>query len=475
MNAQLIDTRTDAHVWVEQYDRDFNDLFAIQSEIAQKIAGQLRAKISPAEKLAIERKPTGDLGAFELYALARKLLPKFGSTIEAGVSAASQAVELLNQAVARDPSFLLAYLLLARIHEDLYRFGFDHTPARLAMAEAALEEASRLRPDAGETHLRRAAYLYAVRDYAGALAELEIAEPKLPNEPSVFAVKASIQRRQGHWEESTRNFRRAAELDPRNWTRLRELGRSYGYLLRYAEQKSMFDRVLALEPNNLDLKAEREEVELNWKADPLPLHQLLDSIRATNPGAIPNIDDYRFLCALAERDAAAAREALSRVGDEMFQGVVHFAPIFMEGLIARMTNDEHKAQVAFAAARAEQEKIAQAQPDYGPPLCVLGLIDAALGRKEEALREGRRAVELIPMEKDALAGAQMIRFLAMIAAWVGEKDLACEQLAIATRFPDDPPLSYGQLKLMPWWDPLRGEPCFEEIVASLAPKETVSK
>jgi tetratricopeptide (TPR) repeat protein len=237
----------------------------------------------------------------------------------------------------------------------------------------------------------------------------------------------------------------------------------------------MLDRALALEPNNLDLKAEREEVELNWKADPRPLHQLLDSIRATNPGATPNIDDYRFICALAERDAGAATEALSGVGEEIFEGVVHFAPTFMEGLIARMTNDEYKAQVAFAAARAEQEKIAQAQPDYGPPLCVLGLIDAALGRKEEALREGRRAVELMPMEKDAIAGAQMIRFLAMIAAWVGEKDLACEQLAITIGVPSDPPLSYGQLKLMPWWDPLRGDPRFEKIVASLAPKETVSK
>src|SRR5262249_6510231 len=323
MNAQLIDTRTDTHVWVEQYDRDLNDLFAIQSEIAQKIAGQLRAKISPAEKLAIERKPTGDLVAFELYALARKLLPKFGITIGAGVSAASQAIELLNQAVVRDPSFLMAYLLLARIHEDLYRFGFDHTPARLAMADAALQEASRLRPDAGETHLARAAYLYAVRDYAGAVAELEIAGPKLPNEPSVFAVRASIQRRQGHWEESARNFQRAAELDPRNWDRLHELARDYGAWRRYAEQKSMLDRALALEPNRLDLKGEREEVELHWKADPRPLHQWLDSIRATNPGATPNIDDYRFICALAERDAAAAREALSRI-EEIFEGVLHF-------------------------------------------------------------------------------------------------------------------------------------------------------
>ena len=271
LNAQLIDTRTDTHVWAEQYERDLNELFAIQSEITQKVAARLNAKITAEEKVAIQRPATADLDAFELYALARKLLPKFGSTTEAGVSRASQAVELLNQAVARDPSFLLAYLLLARIHEDLYRFGFDHTPARLAMAEASLREASRLRPDAGETHLARAAYLYAVRlyavrNYAGALAELEIAEPKLPNEPSVFSVKASVQGRQGNWEESARNFQRAIELDPRNWWRLRELGRDYGHLGRYPEQKSMFDRALALESNNLDLKAEREAVELGLES-----------------------------------------------------------------------------------------------------------------------------------------------------------------------------------------------------------------
>jgi hypothetical protein len=157
-------------------------------------------------------------------------------------------------------------------------------------------------------------------------------------------------------------------------------------------------------------------------------------------------------------------------------GVVNFSRPFVEGVIARMTNDEHKAQLAFTAARAAQEKIVQAQPDHGPALCVLGVIDAALGRKEEALSEGRRAVELLPVEKDRLTGMVMIKYFAMIAAWVGEKDLACEQLATAVRYPNiGIDLSYGELKLMPWWDPLRGDPCFEKIVASLAPKETVSK
>ena len=143
----------------------------------------------------------------------------------------------------------------------------------------------------------------------------------------------------------------------------------------------------------------------------------------------------------------------------------------MEGVIARMTNDDETARAAFTVARVEQEKAVQSQPNYGPPLCVLGLIDAGLGRKEEALREGRRAVELLPVEKDAINGQLMITYLAVIAAWVGEKDLACEQLAIAIRPPST--VSYGQLKLLPFWDPLRNDQCFEKIVASLAPKETI--
>ena len=183
------------------------------------------------------------------------------------------------------------------------------------------------------------------------------------------------------------------------------------------------------------------------------------------------------VCALAERDVAAAKEALT-AADEFPLGsdVVNFTRPFAEGVIARMTNDEHRAQLAFTAARAEQEKIVQTQSDFGPAWCVLGVIDAALGRKEEALREGRRAVELLPVERDPLHATLMIKYLAMIAAWVGEKDLACEQLATAVRSPGGGIyLSYGELKLMPFWDPLRGEPCFENIVASLAPKEMVNR
>ncbi|PYL22866.1 MAG: hypothetical protein DMF37_11165, partial [Verrucomicrobia bacterium] len=263
MNAQLIDTRTDTHVWVEQYDRDLNDLFAIQSEIAQKIAGQLRAKILPAEKLAIERKSTGDLVAFELYSHAISLTP---TSRAPSADSGLQAIDLLNAAVARDPSFFEAYCELAGRHDQIYFFGFDHTPARLAAAEAAIQEAFRIRPNAGEVHLARAYHLYnGYLDYEAALAELEVARHTLPNDPRIFRVTAYIQRRQGRWEESTRNLERALEFDPRNINTLDNL--SYGNLRRYAEQKSTFDRILTIEPNNLVWKAARASVDMHWKAD----------------------------------------------------------------------------------------------------------------------------------------------------------------------------------------------------------------
>jgi serine/threonine-protein kinase len=480
LNAQLIDTRTDTHVWAEQYDRDLNDMFAIQSEIAQRVAERLNAKITAAEKLAIEDKPTTDLMAFELYSRASDIWQN-GTFDDL-----PQAIDLLNQAVARDPSFLQAYCKLAFFHDALYWWERDRTPARLAMAEAAVQEAFRIRPNAGEAHYARAVHLYrGYRDFDGALAELEVARQTLPNHAPIFAMMGYIQRRQGRWEESTRNLERAAELDPRDIETLQQIAFSYRLLNRYGERKSWLARAATIAgPEaqrsgmpavNLGVNLELLWLEVDEKADTRPLHQAIASIRAmrtTNPAAVRAVANDWLNFALAERDAAAATEALSATDDKaILRGSDHiyFPRPFAEGLIARMANDEQKAQLAFAAARAEQEKIVQAQPDYPFPLCVLGVIDAALGRKEEALRKGWRAVELLPVEKDAVDGKLLVMYFAIMAAWVGEKDLACEQLALVTR-PPGSAVCYGALKLSPWYDPLRGEPCFEKIVASLAPK-----
>jgi serine/threonine protein kinase/tetratricopeptide (TPR) repeat protein len=469
INAQLIDARTDSHIWAKQYDGDLKDMFAIQSEIAQKVAHQLHAKVSPAEKLAIERAPTANLTAFDLYSRAKNLLLTSSFTNSRRANLLKSA-DLLNQAVTHDPSFFQAYCQLAYTHDQLYLFGDDHTPTRLALAEGAIQAAFRLRPDAGEARVARAEHLYrGYLDYEGALAELEVAGKTLRNDPRIFELKGYIKRRQGKQEEALRSLKRAIEFDPRNVLTLQQIAISYYGLRRYAEEKSAWDRALAIVPDDVRMKVERAGVEYQWRADTQPLHRLIDSIRATKPAAVQSIADAWLTCVLAERNALAAKSALIAPGTIPFSdGVVQLNRAFLQGLIARMTNDDTQARAAFTAARSEQEKTTQSQPNYGPALCVLGLIDAALGRKEEALREGRRAVELLPMEKDAINGTVMIKYLAMIAAWVGDKDLACQQLAIATCSPST--LSYGQLKLLPFWDPLRGDPRFEKIVASLAPK-----
>ena len=260
VNAQLIDARNDAHLWAQTYDRDLADVFAIQSEIAKAIADQLQAKLSPNEKKAIEQPPTTDLAAFDLYSRAKSLLltASFSATGEPDLR---KAIELLDEAVKRDPSFFDAYCQLAYAHENLYAVrGSDHTPARLALAEAAVQAATRLRPDAAETHLARAQYLYyGLRDYAGALAELEIARRALPNDPRLFELTGYILRRRGQQEEGLRNLERAVELDPRNFFTLQQIALSYQYLGRYAEAIAALDRALAIVPDNVETRANRAD------------------------------------------------------------------------------------------------------------------------------------------------------------------------------------------------------------------------
>ena len=470
VNAQLINARSDAHEWAENYDRPLDDVFAIQSEIAKAIADQLQAKLSPSEKNAIEERPTSDVAAFELYSRARDLILNTGFSAIGGQNL-REGIDLLNQALARDPSFFAAQCQLANAHDRLYGLGEDHTPERLALADGAVQAAFRLRPNAGEAHLARAYHRYsAYRDYDGALDELDIVRSTMPNAPQIFQLTGYIARRRGAQEEGVRNLERAVELDPRNFFTLQQLSLSYKVLRRYAEEIATEDRALSIKPDDAETKAAHALASFDWKADARPLHQTIDEIRTKNPEAVKSVADVWFICALAEHDAGAAEAALAALGDgSLFNdNSTFFSADFGRGLLARMIKDENKARSLFGAMRAAQEKIVQAQPDYGPAVCILALIDAGLGRKEEALREIRRAVELVPIEKDSLNGADMIQYSAIVDAWVGEKDLALQNLAKAAQLPGS--LSYGRLKLLPWYDPLRGDPRFEKIVASLAPK-----
>jgi TolB-like protein/class 3 adenylate cyclase len=473
VNAQLIDARTDAHQWAENYDRPLDDVFAIQSEIAKTIADQLQAKLSPNEKVAIEKPPTKDVTAFALYSRAKTLL----LTTSFDFSQAKnfeEATENLNSAVARDPSFFAAYCQLVFGHDAMYALGYDHSPARLSLAENALQAAARLQPDAPEMHLARAWHsYYALRDYKAATAELEIARQGLANDSRIFETTGYILRRQGKQEDALRNLERAVELDPRNPSLLSQIALSYQFLRRFPEEITMLDRALSIRPNDLVIESTRGFVDLIWKADPQPLHQLAERVRTQQPAELAEVADNWFICALAERDWPAAEQALAALGGAPFwaDGIISLRGHFNEGLLARAMHDEARARNAFAAARLEQEKIVQKQPDFAAAICVLGLVDAGLGDKDAALREARRAMELIPVEKDTINGQRLILYYAIIAGWVGEKDLAIQQLAEgAPTLGGSNVASYGALKLLPFWDPLRGDPRFEKIVGSLAPK-----
>ena len=472
VNAQLIDAKSDMQLWGQSYDRDIADVFAIENELAEQIVSQLKSKLSPQEKAAIEQKPTADLAAHDLYIRAKILIETavFSTPLQESLF---EAVRLLNQAIERDPAFALAYYQLAYAQDVIYFTGADHTPARLAMADAAIQSLSRLRPDSGEAHLALAKHLYwGYLDYDRARQELNLAKESLPNEPLRFRILGYIDRRQGRWVESTKNLERAAEFDPQNPAFagvLEQLGNNYLCLRHYADAERVLDHALALAPKDSAMRAFRAAIELRWHADPHPLISTIRAIIAEDSREAENIAQLWLEVSLCQRDfddAGRALAALPIAG--CHDDTVPFPRAWCEGVVAQLRGDTEAARAAFTSARTEAAKLVADQPDYAEALCVLGMADAALGHKEDAIREGRRAVELLPVTKDSIIGAQLVQNLALIYAWTGEKDLALEQLAVAARIPCY--LSYGELRLQPRWDPLRGDPRFDKIVASLAPK-----
>jgi TolB-like protein/Tfp pilus assembly protein PilF len=470
MTAQLTDARTDTRLWAENYERDLGEVFAIQSEIVQRTISQLGANISEKEKAAISERPTRDLAAYGLYVRAKALIAT--TSLNAQINERlREAIQLLEQAIARDPDFYLAYCELSGAHDYLYFFGLDHTADRLASADAALKAVVRLRPDAGETHLARASFFYrCYLDYNHARTELGLAQRALPNSSEIFELAGYIDRRQGLWNESARSLQRALELDPRNFFMLQQIALSYQEFRQFGAMAAALDRALKLIPRDVDTRVTRALVDLEWKADPRPLNETIRKTLAQDPAKAPDVAAQWFYLALCERDPAAVAQALAAIPASGTSVDLNFPRSWCEGLAARARGDAAAAQAAFLAARAEVEKTVREQPDYGPGFSVLGLIDAGLGRKEEALREGLHAVELLPVTKDSIDGAELMKYLGVIYAWCDEKDLAIQQITATLQIPST--LSYGNLKLHPYWDPLRADARFEKIVADLAPRKS---
>jgi TolB-like protein/class 3 adenylate cyclase/Tfp pilus assembly protein PilF len=463
VRAQLIDAKSDKHLWAERYDRPLDDIFAIQTDIAKAIADQLQAKLSPAEKAAIEQPPTTDLVAYDRYLRARKLLGR--QTFDPTTAENNmRAIRLLEQAVARDPKFLLAQCDLARAQAYLYFVGFDHSPARFTLAKEALSKALDLGPDRGESHLAAAWTAYHChRDYETALSELAIAERRLPNDPSVFELPGYIARRQGDWKRCISSMERACEVDPRNLWLLQQTAQTYWLLRHFSDMARLLDRTHAVAPDDASTRLTRALIDLESSADAQPAYDLVRDLVNEDPAAVDAISEQWFYVGLCRRDVDGISHAVASLSPE---GIIPFnvrmPRSFCEGLAARTCGDATRAEKAFATTRAEMENVLREQPDYPEAFSILGMADAGLGRSEEALSEGRRAAELLPVTKDAMTGGEILRNLAIIYAWTGEKDLALKQLE--DLLPLYGPISYGQLRLHPWWDPLRDDPRFENIM-----------
>jgi serine/threonine-protein kinase len=470
VSVQLIDARTDTHLWAERYDQDFADVFAIQSEIAQKIADQLRSKISPAERATIAERPTVDLIAYALFTEARALgWGKLGwGNWDGAEKTFARKLKLLEEATQRDPNFALAYCALSQTEDDLYDQTGDRT--HLDLAKKAVDAALRVLPDLGETHLELARYYFYAGDFDRAHDELAVARRTLPNDSEAFFMAGRIDRRRNRWDDSLVNLQKASELDPRNTEIDYHLKRNYRLMRRYNEFEQLFVKDAAGDPDpaqNFWIQLERAELKLD-EGDPVAAQALLAQV-PLNFSPTMEVWDIRLMTALYLRDYEGAERVMGAIPAKFADDVLGGQPpeSWVDGLIARLRGDTQKAQTVFAAARKKLDVTGDDKTKDENYFAQIARLDAGLGRKNEAIAEARRAVDLIPIAKDSWLGPGFVTDLALVYAWTGERDLAIDQLEIVAKIPAGP--SYGDLRFNPSWDSLRGDPRFEKIVTKLTP------
>ena len=468
--AQLIDARTDSQIWAETYDRTAADWFTIQSELAESIVAQLQAKLSPEQRADIEARPTQDLVAFELYLRAKQIVDSY--LIADDVRAALlSALQSLDQAIKRDPDFVSAYCYIARANDLLYFFDLDPTPNRILLAEAAVKAALRLRPDSAEAHFAMADFLFRCRrDYDGALKELAIARPGLPNDAAFFILSGYINRRRNNWAQAERDFSTAVALDPRNPNAYNLLADTYNLQRKHLLAAQVYDRVLAAGERTPIVFYRRDSALFNRTGNSTQLRRVLLENPDMDIGG--GQTSYRVMFALIDHDFAEAERVLAASPREDFQDIDYsfYSPKpWFEAMIARAKGDSTRANAAFSAARTVLEQRLAVKPEDARTIAVLAQVDAGLGHKELAIQEAKHAVDLMPVSKDIYDGALVLEGLAQVYTWTNEPDRAIELLQKLVTMPGY--TNYARLKLHPMWNPLRGDPRFEKIVNSLAPKD----
>ncbi len=478
---QLVDLRESGRSWTETYERPMKDVFALQSEITQAVATRLKARLSPNETVALSEPPTADLRAYDLYLRAQAIDVLVKDTAE-WASVAQQRISFLDQAVERDPKFVLAYCELAKAHDVLYLTRQvtpveNRTVDHRALAEAALEKARRIQPDIGPVHLAFAYhFLWANNDLSQARIEIDLARRTMPNSAELETTAGAIARRQSRWDDDVRALERAVALEPRAEENLFNLANTNRLMRRYDRFDTVMARLLEVLPPDRSAthRLFRTFGPLENEGELGPLRAAVASLSPEEDanGAIKDL--HNLIIALWSNDPDSVSRISAKAAETtfVFNGV-KYPKSWYEGLAARMRGDKKGAQAAFVAARPEVEKAVLADASDGRALSLLGMIDAGLGRQEQAVQEAEHACELVTFENSGPSAPIVRCNLAVVYAWNGQPDLAISTLEpllnrpAGTNLPAQP--TYGDFRRNPLWDPLRNDARFTAIMKRLAP------
>jgi serine/threonine protein kinase len=472
VNTELIDASNDNTIWADSYDRDITNVFAIQSEIAQSVASRLRTRLSPEERKSIEDKPTNSLQTYDLYLQAKELIAQVTAislpTTER--EDLSKAINLLTKGVQQDPNFALGYCLIAKAHDYLYSDLIDHSRERRALGDTSVNEALRLRPDFPEAHLAAAFHLYACyKDFANARAHIAIAAQSVPNSSDLLQLSALIDQVQGRWDSATVSLEKALNMDPRNAELLESLADHYSNLRRFKDADQLRKSLIEMHPDQPLFALNRADAAFCYNGD-------LTAVRAAYEATPPSMKDdpqirnqlgYYAMCA---RDFKPAHEIAEKSSSEDIYFGFATVPSRCADIWLEMLQGHRPSIAEFRTTREQLFLKIRADPSNAILLSAASCIDMALGNKEEAVSEAKRAIDMLPISKDALIGPLLVKNLTVVYAWAGEPDLAFGQINILVERPNNNFLNYGDLKWDPGWDPLRNDPRFEKVLKQLAPR-----
>jgi len=476
VSIELIDARNDKTTWADSFDRDLTDIFAIQSEVAQTVATKLAATLSPEEKRNIEKKPTENLEAYDLYLRAKELLVSdrtsaaFGSSEQPLVD----AIGFLEQAVRLDPKFTLAYCASAEAHDLLYSW-FDSSPEQRALGDAATDKAVALQPDLPEVRLAYAYHLYrGYHGYERARTQLAIARRRLPSDSKAIWLEALVDRRQGQFEKAIQEFSDAIARDPRNSVFIEDLAFTLSVMRQFRAAEQMFDRLIELRPDQPILRVQKPVfVTFNKTGDDTAVRSAIAALpesMADDRGAVT----LRLNLALVDRDWRQAKEVVEKMkgGEDeggFAYGLVNVPVGCYSILLARLQGEQPGVNASVAEAREQLNQKVQKAPGNAQLVSQLAVVDALLNNKEVAISEAKCAIELLPISRDAVDGPSIEINLALVYAWTNELGLAFEKLSSLTKVPNG--IFYGQLKRDPYWEPLRQDPRYEKVLSELAPRD----